>query len=174
MAETKSDTPSHSGINVVYAEPRLIPSFHKALNSVASERVYLDMTEAAPLEAVTQFQTSLIDAGAAVYYAVQNEEVVGWCDIFPKSNPRQSHRGGLGMGIIASHRGQGLGRKLMDACLKKAKESGLEKVELYVYTSNKNAVALYEKVGFEREGLIKNYRKLDGVYFDCLAMGKFL
>ena len=50
----------------------------------------------------------------------------------------------------------------------------LEKVELNVYTTNLPAIALYKNFEFEEEGLIRKFRKLDGQYFDCLAMGKFL
>jgi putative acetyltransferase len=78
------------------------------------------------------------------------------------------------MGLLPEFRGQGLGSKLLSAVLDHAKKFGLEKVELNVYTSNTPAVALYKKFGFEQEVLIKKYRKLEGQYFDCLAMGKFL
>ncbi|MBP9708242.1 MAG: GNAT family N-acetyltransferase [Oligoflexales bacterium] len=76
--------------------------------------------------------------------------------------------------MFPDFRGLGLGSKLLASVLDHAKKFGLEKVELHVYTSNLPAVALYKKFGFEQEGLIKKYRKLDGEYFDCLAMGKFL
>jgi ribosomal protein S18 acetylase RimI-like enzyme len=78
------------------------------------------------------------------------------------------------MGLLSEFRGQGLGSKLLSAVLARAKTFGLEKVELHVYTSNTPAIALYEKFGFEREGLLRKYRKLDGQHFDCLAMAKFL
>jgi len=161
-------------IKIVYPSEKYFPSFHKALSVVAKERVYLEMIEAPTLEKVSGFQKDLISKNGAAYYAVHDERVVGWCDIFPYANPRQSHRGGLGMGLLSEYRGRGIGAKLLDAVLKHAKSSGLEKVELHVYTSNAPAIALYKKFGFEQEGLIKNYRKLDGKYFDSLAMGKFL
>ena len=72
--------------------------------------------------------------------------------MFPESNPRQSHRGGLG--ILPEYRGLGIGSRLLEKVIEKAKEFGLEKIELHVYTSNKPAVALYRKFGFEEEGLI--------------------
>jgi RimJ/RimL family protein N-acetyltransferase len=132
------------------------------------------MIEPPPLEKVASFQRDLIAKNGPVYYALNNDRVVGWCDVFPEKNPRQNHRGGLGMGLLPEFRGQGLGSKLLSAVLDHAKKFGLEKVELNVYTSNTSAIALYKKFGFEQEGLIKKYRKLDGRYFDCLAMGKFL
>jgi RimJ/RimL family protein N-acetyltransferase len=161
-------------IEIVYPTEKYFSSFHEVLSKVASERVYIEMIEAPPLEKVSGFQKKLISINGPVYYAIQNNCVVGWCDVFPEDNPRQSHRGGLGMGLLPEFRGKGVGSKLLKAVLEHAKKFGLEKVELNVYTTNVPAIALYKKFGFEQEGLLKKYRKLDGKYFDCLAMGKFL
>lgn len=159
---------------IFYAKPEWIPSFYEALAELARERIYIEMIEAPPLAKITKFQVEHIDKNGPVYYAVDNNKVVGWCDVFPEENPRKSHRGSLGMGLLPEFRGKGLGSKLLAAVLDHAKKIGLEKVELQVYTTNQPAIALYKKYGFEQEGLIKKYRKLDGQYFDCLAMGKFL
>lgn len=159
---------------IVYASEQYFKSYHETLAAVAKERVYLEMVEAPPFEKVVSFQNSLIATNGPIYYALDQDRVVGWCDVFPEQNPRQSHRGYLGMGLLREYRGQGLGSKLLTAVLEHAKNFGLEKVELQVYTTNTAAVALYEKFAFEKEGLIKKFRKLDGQYFDCLAMAKFL
>lgn len=159
---------------IIYPAEKYFRSFYDALSVVASERIYIEMIEPPSLEKVSSFQSGLISKNAPVYYAISDDRVVGWADIFPGENPRQSHRGGLGMGLLPEFRGQGLGSKLLSAVLAHAKKFGLEKVELNVYTSNPAAIALYKKFGFEQEGLIKKYRKLDGQYFDCLVMGKFL
>lgn len=161
-------------IQIVYPSEKLFPSFHEALNTVAKEKIYIEMIEAPTLEKVSTFQSELIAMDGPVYYAVHNDRVVGWCDVFPSKNPRLNHRGGLGMGIVSEFRGQGIGSKLLSAVLDHSKKFGLEKIELQVYTTNKSAIALYKKFGFIEEGVIKNYRKLDGQYFDCLAMAKFL
>lgn len=160
-------------VMIVYPSEKYFRSFHDSLSIVARERVYIEMIEAPPLERVITFQSGLIAKNGPVYYALRGERVVGWCDVFPEENPRQSHRGGLGMGIIPEYRGRGIGSQLLSTTLDHAEKFGLEKVELNVYTSNTAAVALYKKFGFEEEGLIKKYRKLDGRYFDCIAMAKF-
>ena len=159
---------------IIYPTEKYFRSFHEALSAVAEERIYIEMIQAPPVEKVSAFQSGLIEENGPVYYAINDERVVGWCDIFPADNPRLGHRGSLGMGLLPEFRGQGLGSKLMESVLEHAKHFGLEKVELHVYTSNTPAIALYKKFGFEQEGLIKKYRKLDGQYFDSLAMGKFL
>ena len=161
-------------IQVIYGRTDLISSYREALGEVAAERIYLEMLEPPPLEKVTEHQSGLIAKNGPVYYAIDSHDtVVGWCDIFPNSNPRMNFRGTLGMGIRKDFRGQGIGHRLMEATLKKAKEFGLEKVELNVYPSNTGAIALYKKMGFSEEGLIKKYRKLDGVYYDSVMMSLF-
>jgi len=161
-------------VQIIYPSEKYFASFHQALSQVASERIYIEMIEAPPLEKVSGFQRDLIKKNGPVYYAIDGDRVVGWCDVFPEENPRQNHRGGLGMGLLPEYRGQGLGSQLLSSVIEHTKRFGLEKIELHVYSSNVSAIALYKKFGFEQEGLIKKYRKLDGQYFDCLAMGKFL
>jgi RimJ/RimL family protein N-acetyltransferase len=161
-------------IEVIYPTEELIPSFWQALSIVAKEKIYLEMIEAPPLAKVLEFQRKIIAMNGPVYYAVDGKTVVGWIDIFPVDNPRLAHRGGLGMGLIPSARGKGVGTELMSRVLSHAKTFGLEKVELNVYSENKAAIALYKKFGFEQEGYLKCYRKLEARYFDCVAMAKFL
>src|SRR5476651_2072607 len=132
------------------------------------------MIEAKPLSEISEFQKKLIGNNWPVYYAVHDNEVVGWADITPSSNPRLSHRGFLGMGLLSQYRSKGLGSLLLNSAIKHARDIGLEKVELTVYTTNAAAIRLYKRCGFSEIGIIHNYRKLDGQYFDCLEMEKFL
>lgn len=161
-------------VEIKYADQKYFKSFYEALREVAAERVYLEMVEPKPFSVVTEFQSGLIESNSPVYYAIDGDRVVGWCDVSIPDNPRLKHRGSLGMGIVQGYRGQGVGSRLMNAIAEHAKKIGLEKIELHVYTSNLAAIALYRRFGFEQEGVIKKYRKLDDRYFDCLMMGKFL
>ncbi len=160
-------------ISIIYAEEKYFKSFHSALDKVAKEKVYIEMIEAFPLQQIIDFQKSLITNYWPNYYAIETDEVVGWADIHISSNPRLSHRGYLGMGVLKSHRKKGLGTALLNAVLEHAQKIGLEKVELNVYPDNLGAIALYKKFGFLETGCIKHYRKLEGHYFDCLLMEKF-
>ena len=63
-----------------------------------------------------------------------------------------AHVGHLGMGVLRTRRGQGIGRRLADATITRARELGLEKIELSVYASNGAAITLYRSLGFVDEG----------------------
>lgn len=165
-------------LQVQYATKELIPSFYKTIDQVAKEKIYIELVEAPPFESTLTFQGGLIDKGLPAYYALDTEnpsgqEVVGWVDVNVSANPRHSHKGNLGMGLLEKYRGQGLGSKLMAAALEKAEAIGLDKVELTVYTTNLPAIALYKKFGFVKEGLSRNYRKLGRQVFDVFYMAKF-
>jgi RimJ/RimL family protein N-acetyltransferase len=52
----------------------------------------------------------------------------------------------------------------MNAALQKAKIKGLTRIELTVREKNTPAIALYEQMGFEKEGIHKNGVCIDGKY----------
>tara|TARA_B100000749_G_scaffold280455_1_gene276712 strand:- start:147114 stop:147635 length:522 start_codon:yes stop_codon:yes gene_type:complete len=155
---------------IVYADMEHMESFHKALSEVANEQVHIEMIQAPELDQVREFQGQLIANNQPSYFALLNNEVVGWCDVTCDPNPRLSHRGQLGMGVIASYREKGVGSMLLKSAIEKSKSIGIEKLELNVYSTNEAAIGLYEKFDFQQEGVIKNYRKLNGQYFDCILM----
>lgn len=53
------------------------------------------------------------------------------------------------------------------------KELGLHQVWLYVCEENMPAIKLYEKCGFEKEGLLRDMWKIKGKYYGEIVMVKF-
>ena len=65
--------------------------------------------------------------------------------------------------VSGSARGQGIGRKLMQELIAKAKAQGSEQVLLEVRVDNEVAISLYKSLGFERIDLRKRYYQPDNV-----------
>jgi RimJ/RimL family protein N-acetyltransferase len=151
-----------------------IESFHGTLDVVARERRYLAFLEAPPLESTRAFILSHIRQGQPQFVATVREQVVGWCDVTPKTRPIYAHCGVLGMGLLPEFRGQGLGGRLIRRTLEAARAFPLTRVELTVREHNRNAIALYEKVGFVVEGLQRNGALVDGRYEDIIEMAILL
>jgi RimJ/RimL family protein N-acetyltransferase len=166
-----------------------IESFHKTLDVVARERRYLAFLEAPPLESTRAFILNNIAHGYPQFVAtvagevsaaevsageVLGRDVVGWCDVTPKSRPIYAHCGVLGMGLLPRFRGQGLGTRLITRTLHAARAFGLSRVELSVREDNTNAIALYEKIGFVTEGLQRNGVLVDGEYENVVEMAILL
>lgn len=62
------------------------------------------------------------------------------------------HRAELGISILKEFWGLGLGKALMNACIKCAKDAGYEQLELNVVSKNERALVLYKSFGFVEFG----------------------
>lgn len=58
--------------------------------------------------------------------------------------------------------------RLIRQTLEAARSFGLSRVELTVREDNQVAIALYKKVGFEIEGLMRQAVRIDGAYGNAL------
>ena len=72
--------------------------------------------------------------------------------------------------VAASHRRRGIGRALLERAVRWASEVGVEKLELHVFPHNQPAIELYERFGFEREGLRKRHYRRGGEVVDAVLM----
>ncbi|MCM2291166.1 GNAT family N-acetyltransferase [Allorhizobium sp. BGMRC 0089] len=159
-----------SEIVIEAMQPAYIESFREALDSVAKERRYLSLLEAPPLERAEAFVRGQLEKGNPQFVALDNERVVGWCDIRRHERETQAHRGLLGMGIIDGYRDKGIGRELLGRTMNAVRRMGLHRIELEVYADNQRAIRLYERFGFLREGLMRDAVFLDGRFVDLVLM----
>ena len=72
-------------IEIIRASSELAESYCAAVDKVARERKYLAAVEGFPVDSTIGFVMMIEDNGLAQFYAVENGEVIGWCDILPKS-----------------------------------------------------------------------------------------
>jgi len=161
-------------IEIAPIERRHIAGFRDVLDSVARERRFLAYTEAPPITQVRRFVLNNLKDGTAHFVALDDGRVVGWCDIAPKPRELMRHSGVVGMGIAASHRGRGLGRRLLATTMDTAVAGGLTRIELVVRTDNTAAVGLYREFGFETEGVCRRYIVVDGTSFDVYLMARLV
>jgi putative acetyltransferase len=90
-----------------------------------------------------------------------------------QNDGRRSHSASFGLGVHDAFQGRGVGRALLGAALDHADRWwGVRRIELTVYADNARAIGLYEKFGFVREGLHRDYALRDGVLIDALAMAR--
>jgi RimJ/RimL family protein N-acetyltransferase len=150
--------------------PKHIDGFHYAVDAVARERKYLTFLEAPPLKAMRAFVLNNIKTGNPQFVAIAEGNIIGWCDILRSEWPTHAHRGTLGMGLLPSFRGLGIGMNLIRATLDDARHKGLVRIELTVHADNERAIRLYNKVGFQKEGLMRDAVCIDGRYIDSILM----
>jgi putative acetyltransferase len=155
---------------IVAVQEKYAASYRACLDVVARERMYLAQIEALPLERIEGFVKESAATDAIQFFALDQQEVVGWADVFPGWAHAVSHCGSLGMGVLPNYRRQGLGSRLLSACIEKAWANGLTRIELEARADNEQAIALYEKFGFKHEALKASAMRFDGAYFDAVQM----
>lgn len=102
-------------------------------------------------------------------------QVIGLVTAEGKQRRAIKHRASIGITIAQAWRGQGIGRALMRQVIKWAKDTeGITRLELEVLARNEVAVHLYERLGFEREGIVRRAIFRDGAYLDEYVMGLLL
>jgi RimJ/RimL family protein N-acetyltransferase len=102
-------------------------------------------------------------------------EVIGALTLEGKQRKAMRHCAVLGISVRADHRGQGVGRALMERGTAWARESGvIKRIELQVLARNTVAIQLYEKLGFQHEGHHPRAFYRDGQYLDDMTMGLLL
>lgn len=161
-------------IEIVATSDEHVESFHAALDTVARERKYLTMLEAFSLAETRAHVLDMIGRKNPHVVAIAGNRAVGWCDITRHFFPAHAHRGSLAMGLIPEFRGRGLGRRLIEAALEQARERDFLRVELSVHADNVAAIALYEKVGFATEGVLRRAVHIDGRFIDTISMAILL
>lgn len=157
--------------SIVSTEERHFQSLYQALDTVAREKKYLAQIKAPPWEQSLAFYRNVLAQGFPHVVAVDAEHrVVGWCDVSPVFGHSRAHIGVLGIALLPEARGLGLGRQLLQAAIERSWARGLTRIELAVRADNLNAKALYERMGFEQEGIARRASLVDGIYRDTHTM----
>ena len=161
-AAEPGDAPALTALaDAVAAEPETWVLRYAPPRSVADERRYLRALRRHP--------------NGAVLVAAVDGEVVGRLSLARDPHPASAHVADLGLMVAASHRRRGVGTTLLAAAEAWARGAGVAKLELHVFPHNAPAIALYEKLGYEREGLRRDhYRREDGGLADAVLMAKRL
>jgi ribosomal protein S18 acetylase RimI-like enzyme len=142
-------------------ELRHIESLNDCVAEVARERRFLSIVEGFTLDQSAAWVAVNRLRDNPFLVALEQDRVVGWCEVRRDVLPGRAHSGLLGMGLLGAYRGRGLGRRLIDQTLKSARDRNFERIELMVRSPNARAIRLYTDVGFREEG-----RKRDAVRLD--------
>ena len=111
------------------------------------------------------------DAFLFAIRSLDSDEPIGYVEL---DGILWAHRvGGVSIAIgEAKHRGKGYGYEVMQLILRFAfDELNLHRVQLTVFSYNEPAIALYERLGFQREGVHREHLQRDGRRYDMYLYG---
>ncbi len=114
--------------------------------------------------------------GEALIFVAEEEQdgkLAGAVDI-RRGKFKESHTAVLGISVGREYRKRGLGTKLMRLALTEAKKIGIKLVWLQVFSTNKDAIGLYRKMGFRKDATLKKMLFYRGKYVDKIIMSREL
>lgn len=96
--------------------------------------------------------------------------IAGQCTVENIEWEASAHVGMLGIIIRKDYRNLGLGFHLINFAIEQARKLGKKKLILSTFATNKHAISLYKKIGFEEIGLRKKQFFMFGKYIDEILM----
>jgi putative acetyltransferase len=146
-----------------------------ALSDTFDQPLVIWGTLAEPLVSVDLRQKRFAESSPNVarLVAVIDGRPIAAASLHREERHRRSHAASLGMAVHDGYARRGVGSALLAAIVDLADNWwNLKRLELNVYADNGRAIALYERFGFEREGLMRAYAWRDGAYVDSVAMAR--
>lgn len=116
-----------------------------------------------------QYHYLIAKANATAFVLSIGKTIAGSAIILWRKGSTKAHL--YTIAVDPKFQGRGLGRKLLDRCLREARNHGCDRFSLEVRADNKPAIALYKKSGYEIVGRVVKYYE-DGC--DALQMEKRL
>lgn len=107
------------------------------------------------LEVSQWFEEQIKDGNTQVYIAENSKAVLGYLIvkvITRPSNPfmfEQRYAYIEHMCVNSESRGKGIGRLLISTAISFVKDSGIDRIELDVWSKNTNAINVYKQIGFQ-------------------------
>ena len=102
-------------------------------------------------------------------------EVAAWGSL-NSFNPRRAydHVADFSLYVDRAWRGRGVGRRLLDALIARARALGYHKLVLSAFPWNEAGMTVYRRAGFREIGIYREQGLLDGRWVDTIVMEKIL
>src|SRR6266496_882835 len=110
------------------------------------------------------------------FWVAESEgRVIGWLD-FKKFLPRCAYRGTAEISVYVDEkfRRRGIARRLLEEAITRAPSLALNAMVGLIFAHNEPSLNLFERLGFERWGLLPRIARLDGIERDLTIMGRHI
>ena len=109
-----------------------------------------------------------------IFVVEHDNQLIGFLGAYGGNYRRSRHCVYIVIGIMQKFAGQGMGKQLFEALEKWALEHKLHRLELTVMSHNERAIRLYQKMGYQTEGIKQDSLWVNGKYVDEYYMAKIL
>ena len=107
--------------------------------------------------------------------AESHSRVIGWLD-FKKFLPRCAYRGTAEISVYVDEkfRRRGVARRLLEEAIARASSLEINAMIGLIFAHNEPSLRLFDRLGFERWGLLPRIARLDGIERDLAIVGRHI
>jgi RimJ/RimL family protein N-acetyltransferase len=115
------------------------------------------------------------DANILMILGIINDNIVSVAQISSPNRKRIAHNSDVSISVKKEYWGNGIGSAVMEELISFAKEHDtIKNISLGVKASNHKAIAMYEKFGFKKVGVHKDYFNVDSNFDDEILMDLYI
>jgi len=104
----------------------------------------------------------------------KKDMLVGFATVFSPTHYRDGHKATVVVGLMQAYCGKGIGSQMLTQLELWCRKLGLHRMQLTVSASNRRAIQLYLKLGFQLEGTQRHAIRLKSGFEDQHIMAKLL
>jgi L-amino acid N-acyltransferase YncA len=152
-----------------------LPAIIEIYNATVSTRIVTAELEPTTVEArLPWFREHSPDEHP--FWVVESDgRIIGWLD-FKKFLPRCAYRGTAEISVYVDEkfRRRGVARRLLEEAIARARLLGISAMVGLIFAHNEPSLKLFERLGFERWGLLPRIARLDDVQRDLIIVGQHI
>jgi RimJ/RimL family protein N-acetyltransferase len=162
------NTPMIRAPNVADAEA--LHEYLKTLNDDAHPGL-LRRSELPSIEQERDFIQRYLSGAGHLLFLVDDARILGCAELTLGKTPYRNHCAGLGINLAREARGKGHGTAMIAALHDWARaHPDVDRIQLEVFSTNPDALKLYERLGYVREGCRQGAIKRNGEFIDMIQM----
>lgn len=171
---------SELAITLREAIPKDAEELLKVMNTLDKETPYLLVNQQSlklgPTDMADQIDYIYEQDNQLILLAYNHDELIGIATVMGEMDQPLKHIGEIGISILQEYWGYGLGTIMLEEIIAWAQEAKIiKRLEIKVQERNNRALHLYQKLGFETEGIIRRgFLSENNDYLDIRLMSYLL
>jgi len=150
-----------------------LPAIIDIYNAAVATRLSTAQLEPVTVESRRNWLSEHSSDRHPLWVAEVDGHVIGWLS-FKSFLPRCAYRGTIELSVYVDEkfRRRGIARRLLEEAIAHASSLRINAMVGLIFAHNEPSLRLFERLGFERWGLLPRVARLDGVERDLMIMGR--
>jgi L-amino acid N-acyltransferase YncA len=171
--DRRSETAATEAMKIRDAAEEDLPAIVEIYNAAIATRMSTAQLDPVTVESRRDWLHEHTSDRHPFWVAEIDRRIVGWLT-FKSFLPRCAYGGTVELSVYVGEkfRRNGIARKLLEEAIARAPSLGITAMVGLIFRHNEPSLRLFERLGFERWGLLPGIARLDGVERDLTIMGR--